>query len=107
MSVYEIVILSGMFAVTFGVRYVLIGFSSKVRLSSSFKKALEFVPPAVLTAIILPGILMPDGSGFDFSLANAYLPAALSSLLCQIIFKKLLFTIVAGIAVFFLWKFAF
>ena len=104
MSLYEALVLSGMFAVTFGIRYLLIGFSSRFRLSPSFEKALSFVPPAVLTAIIVPAVLMPDGAHFDISLSNAYLPAAVSALAAHIVFKRLLVTIVLGMCVFFAWK---
>ncbi|MBN2508841.1 MAG: AzlD domain-containing protein [Spirochaetales bacterium] len=104
MSLYEIAVLGGMFAVTFGVRYLLIGFSSRIRLSPAFERALAFVPPAVLTAIIIPSVLMPDGSRFDLSLANAYIPAALAALGAHLVMRRLIVTIVFGMAVFFLWK---
>ena len=64
--------------VTFGVRYPVLVLVSRTTLPRSVLDALKFIPTAVLTAIIVPAVLMPGGQ-LDVSFANAYLVAGLSS----------------------------
>jgi branched-subunit amino acid transport protein len=81
----EIILILGMMAVTFSIRYVLLAFSGKFSLPESVEKALRYVPPAVLTAIIFPAVLLPEGH-WDLSLHNAYLPSlGLYSILSMIL----------------------
>lgn len=62
------------------------------------RRALRFVPPAVLTAIIFPELLLPGGE-FDLSLGNERLLAGLAAALVAWLSKNVLLTIVAGMAV--------
>jgi branched-subunit amino acid transport protein len=97
-------LVGGMALVTFSIRYVLLPFSGRIRLSSSVQRALGYVPPAVLTAIVVPMALMPDGHNIQFSLSNPYLIGSLSTALIGWLGKKLLLTIVGGMGVFLTWK---
>ena len=72
-------LVGGMFLVTFSIRYVLLPFSGRIRLSAGLQRALGYVPPAVLTAIIVPMALMPDGQTIRFSVSNPYLIGALAT----------------------------
>ena len=54
---------------TFLLRASFIVFADPHRFPHRFRQALAFVPPAVLAAIVVPGLLMPDGA-IDFTLAN-------------------------------------
>jgi branched-subunit amino acid transport protein len=97
-------LVGGMCVVTFGIRYVLLPFSGRIRLSPQVQRALGYVPPAVLTAIIVPMSLMPGGQGLNLSLHNPYLVGALATVLIGWIGKNLLVTIVGGMSVFLAWQ---
>jgi branched-subunit amino acid transport protein len=99
MSSFEILMVLGMMAVTFGVRYPVLALVSKLSLPQAVLDALKFVPPAVLTAIIAPAVLMPAGQ-VDFRLNNAYLIAGIAAALISWRTKNLLLTIVLGMAIF-------
>ncbi|HEY9878814.1 MAG TPA: AzlD domain-containing protein [Leptolyngbyaceae cyanobacterium] len=101
----EWLLVGGMALITFLIRYSLIALSGRLRLSPTLLQALQFVPPAVLTAIIVPLVLMPTGSlwvGWD----NARLAGAIAALLIGFWRKNLLLTIVSGMGVFLLWQWA-
>ena len=59
----------GVAAVTFLLRASFIVFADPHRFPHRFRQALTFVPPAVLAAIVAPGLLMPAGV-FDATLSN-------------------------------------
>ncbi|MCJ7702409.1 MAG: AzlD domain-containing protein [Anaerolineales bacterium] len=100
----EVLLLLGMFLVTFGVRYPVLALVSKVQLPRLVSQGLKYVPPAVLTAIIAPAVLLPGGKGLDLHLSNAALFASLAATLVAWRTKKLLPTIVIGMATFWLWR---
>ena len=100
----EILLIAGMFAVTFSVRYVLWGTAGRFHFPAWLSDALGFVPPAVLTAIIVPAVLIPDGSTVDLNPNNPYLLAALVSVVIALWRKNLLLTIVLGLSLFMLLK---
>ena len=66
--------------------------------------ALRFVPPTVLTAIIVPAVLIPTGETIDLSVTNAYLVGALVAVGVGWFSKNLLLTIVVGMAAFLGWQ---
>ena len=102
MTPFEMWMIAGMTLVTFGVRYPVLVLVSRTTLPRSVLDALKFIPTAVLTAIIVPAVLMPGGQ-LDVSFANAYLVAGLSSALIAWRTRNLLLTIVAGMVIFVLW----
>lgn len=104
MPTSEIFLLSGMAAVTFAIRYILIGMSGRLRLSAIVLQALRYVPPVVLTAIVVPLVLMPDGAHLTVSYRNPQLIGAIAAILIGYWCKNLLLTIVVGMATFLLWK---
>jgi branched-subunit amino acid transport protein len=97
-------LVAGMAIVTFSIRYVLFPLSGRINFSDNLKRALGYVPPAVLTAIIVPATLIPDGRTLSLSWTNAYLVGALITALIGWISKNLLITIVGGMAGFALWQ---
>jgi branched chain amino acid efflux pump len=62
-------IIAGVSLVTFLLRASFIVFANPQRFPHAFRQALTFVPPAVLAAIVAPGLLMPNGV-FDPTFAN-------------------------------------
>jgi branched chain amino acid efflux pump len=97
-------LVGGMALVTFAIRYVLLPFSGRIRLAPEVQRALGYVPPAVLTAIIVPMALMPNGHAIDLALTNAYLIGALATVIIGWLGKNLLVTIVGGMGVFLAWQ---
>lgn len=103
MSTFEILMVAGMMLVTFGVRYPVLALVSKVTLPAPMMSALKYIPAAVLTAIIGPAVLQPQGQ-LDISFSNAYLVAAAAAALIAWRTKNLLLTIVLGMAIFLGWR---
>ena len=93
-------LIAGMFGVTFCIRYVLLPLSGRIRFSPGLQRALRYVPPAVLTAIIVPMALMPDGQTVQLSMANPYLVGTVFTAIIGWFSKNLMITIVGGMAVF-------
>lgn len=97
----EVILIAGMVAVTFLVRYPVLALLGKVTLPDPLLRALRYVPPAVLTAIIVPEVLLPDG---QLKLTNnGYLVAGVVAVLVSWRTKSLLLTIVIGMAALWLW----
>jgi branched-subunit amino acid transport protein len=90
--------------VTFLIRYLLLPLSGRIELSGGLRRALRYVPPAVLTAIVVPFALIPDGRELQFSLANPYLVGAGLTLAIGWLSRHLLLTIVGGMACFWGWR---
>ena len=67
-------LLIGMGLVTYTIRLSLIVLIGRVDVPPLIQRALRFVPPAVLSAIILPELLRPGGT-LDLSLGNVRLLA--------------------------------
>lgn len=106
MSVNETIMILGMMAVTFGIRYLLLALADRLVLPDMVERALKFVPPAVLTAITFPAVFMPQGQ-IDITMRNAYLFGALAAVGAGCYFRRnsLLASIGVGLLVFFLWRY--
>jgi branched-subunit amino acid transport protein len=61
------------------------------------RKALHYVPPAVLSAIILPELLYPSGS-LNLTFENTRMLAGIIAMLVAWYSKNTLLTILAGMA---------
>ncbi len=99
-TINEIFMIAGMAAVTFGIRYIMFPISGKFEFPPLFKRSLGYVPPAVLSAIIIPSILMPNGNTLNFSISNPYIIGAAAACIVGWIYKNLLLTIVVSMAIF-------
>lgn len=100
----ELVLIGGMALITFSIRYGLIGMSGRIELSPQLMQMLRYVPPAVLTAIVAPAILMPTGDELMFNHTNARLIGATAAMLVGYRTKNLLLTILLGMLTFFTWQ---
>jgi branched-subunit amino acid transport protein len=83
---------------TFGIRLSFIVLIGQREIPPQVSRFLRFVPPAVLSAIIFPEVLIRDGA-FELSLGNPRLLAALASALVAWKTKNIVLTIAAGMAV--------
>ena len=99
----EIPLLIGMTLVTFLIRYPLLAMSGRITLPPKLIQALNYVPPAVLTAIIVPAVLVEDNSLW-LSPNNPRVLGALAALGMGLWKKNLLLTILSSMGVFLLWK---
>lgn len=104
MEMDTLYLIAGMAVVTFGIRYLLLPLSGHIRFSGGMRRALGYVPPAVLTAIIVPAALLPDGQTLFLSFSNAYMVGAAMTLAIGWLSRNLLVTILGGMACFALWQ---
>ena len=100
----EFLLVLGMTLVTFAVRYPVMALVSKITLPPSVLAALRYIPPAVLTAIIVPSLLAPDGDTLQLGLNNAYLAAGIVAALIAWRTNNLLLTILLGMGSFWAWR---
>lgn len=100
----EFLLISGMALVTFAIRYSMFAMSGRIRLSQPLLNALRYVPPVVLTAIVVPAVLMPSGDTLDLGFANARLVGAIAAFTTGWFTRNLLLTIVIGMVTFLVWQ---
>lgn len=98
MNVWLIMIFGGL--ITFGMRFSLIYLFGRFQVPETMRRALHYVPPAVLSALIFPALLFPKDT-FDPSLGNNQLLAGLLAILVAWFSKNTLFTIIAGMILLF------
>jgi branched-subunit amino acid transport protein len=96
MNVWLVLVTTGL--ITYGIRLSFILLYGKKEMTPRLQQSLRFVPPAVLSAIIFPELLMPGGQ-FDFSLGNPRLLAGTLAALVAWRTKNVLLTIVVGMVV--------
>jgi len=97
-------LVASMALVTFAIRYVLLAFSGRIQLSPTLVRALGYVPPVVLTAIVVPAVVLPDGETLWLGWQNARLVGAIACVILALWHKNLLLTIAGGMAVFWGWQ---
>lgn len=88
-------------AATFAIRFSFIYLFGRMEIPTLMRRGLRFVPPAVLTAIVFPELLMPGGV-FDLSLGNARLLAGVLAALVAWRTKSVVLTILVGMAALYL-----
>lgn len=93
----------GMAGITFVLRYSLFAWPD-LRFPPMVRQGLHYVPTAVLTAIVVPGLLLPDGQHWALALDNVYLLAGLAAILIAALTRHLLATIGGSLLVFFMLR---
>ena len=93
MNIWLVMLLGG--ALTFGMRMSFIYLFGRFEIPAMVKRALRFVPPAVLSAIIAPALFMPENT-LDLSLSNDQLIAGVVAIFVAWRTKNTLLTIIAG-----------
>jgi len=88
-------IIIGMGVITYAIRLSMIVMSGQIQLSDQLQRALRYVPPAVLSAIILPEMVQPGGT-LDLSLGNERLLAGLIAILVAWFTKNMIWTVAVG-----------
>ena len=95
MNIWLVMLVGGL--ITFGMRFSLIFLFGRFEVPETIRKALHYVPPAVLSAIIFPELLYPSDS-LSLSFGNTRLLAGIIATLVAWYTKNTLLTILAGMA---------
>jgi branched-subunit amino acid transport protein len=82
------------------IRYPVYLFADRFKFPPLIEHALAFVPAAVLTAIIVPAVIFPNGSQAQLNWHNPFLIAAIITVVISYVTRNLLATIVIGMAAF-------
>ena len=93
MNIWLIMLIGGL--ITFGMRFSLIFLFGKFEVPQTMRKALHYVPPAVLSAIIFPELIY-RANQLDISFDNTRLLAGIVAILVAWFTKNTLLTILAG-----------
>lgn len=93
MNIWLVMLFGGL--ITFGMRFSFIYLFGRFHVPETLRKALHYVPPAVLSAIIFPEIFLRDRQ-LDVSLGNHRLLAGLVAVSVAYLTKNTLVTILAG-----------
>jgi branched-subunit amino acid transport protein len=93
MNAWLVMLLGGL--ITFAIRFSFIYLFGKFHIPETVRRALHYVPPAVLSAIVFPELFLQNGR-LDLSLSNVSLLAGLVAILVAWYSKNTLLTIVIG-----------
>jgi branched-subunit amino acid transport protein len=96
MSAWLAMIAGGL--ITYAIRLSFIYFSGRVETPLGVRAGLRFVPPAVLSAIVAPELLLHAGK-IDLSLGNERLLAGLAAVAAALLSRNTLVTIAVGMGV--------
>jgi branched-subunit amino acid transport protein len=102
MNIWLVMLLGGL--ITFGMRFSLIYLFGKFQISETMRRALRYVPPAVLSAIIFPELFLRDGT-LNLSLNNERLLAGLVAIVVAWFTKNTLVTMIVGMIALFVLQF--
>lgn len=92
-----IVLIVGMAAVTYGAKVGLIGAARQFELHPLLRRSLEYVPVAILAALVFPAIFAPSGH-IESPLANSYVWASAVTAVTLFVSRRQWLAIVAGVA---------
>lgn len=87
--------------ITFAMRFSLIYLLGKFEIPETLKRALHYVPPAVLSAIIFPELFIQDGM-LNFHFTNIRLLAGIIAIITAWFTRNIMITILTGMAALFI-----
>ncbi len=93
MNIWLVMLLGGL--ITFGMRFSFIYLFGKFHIPEVVRRALHYVPPAVLSALVFPELFLHDGT-VDISLTNVRLLAGVIAIVVAWYSKNTLLTILVG-----------
>jgi branched-subunit amino acid transport protein len=103
-TLFEATVVAAMALITFATRYSFFALPPERRFPAWVGRVLAYVPVAVLTAIVVPMVLRPDGAHLALDWRNAWLVGALATGGVAWRTQRLLLAILAGFVVFFAWR---
>jgi branched-subunit amino acid transport protein len=95
MNIWLVMLAGGL--ITFGMRFSLIYLFGRFEIPETMRRALHYVPPAVLSAIVVPELLLQDG-GLNLSFENVRLLAGVIAIVTAWFSRNTLLTILVGMA---------
>jgi branched-subunit amino acid transport protein len=98
-NIWLVLLIGGL--ITFTMRFSLIYLFGKFEIPEAIKKALHYVPPAVLSAIIFPELFIQNGQ-LNFDLSNVRLLAGIIAIVVAWFSRNTLITILVGMLALFL-----
>lgn len=101
MNIWLVMILGGL--LTFGMRFSLIYLFGRFDVPATMRRALHYVPPAVLSAIIFPELFLREGV-LTLTLDNYRLLAGIVAIGVGWYSRNILITILAGMLALFLLR---
>ena len=101
MNVWLVMLLGGL--ITFAIRFSFIYLFGKFHIPETVRRALHYVPPAVLSAIVFPELFLNNGA-LDVSPHNVRLLSGLVAIVVAWYSKNTLLTIVIGMLALFLFQ---
>ena len=104
MNIWLVMLLGGL--ITFGIRFSFIYLFGRFHIPETVRRALHYVPPAVLSAIVFPELFLHEGVP-DLSLENFRLLAGLAAVAVAWFSRNTLVTILAGMTVLLLLQWLF
>ena len=93
MNIWLVMLFGGL--ITFGMRFSLIYLFGRLHIPETMRKALHYVPPAVLSAIIFPELFLYDGK-WNIAFGNYRLLAGLIAVAVAWFSQNTLITIITG-----------
>ena len=93
MNIWLVMLFGGL--ITFGMRFSFIYLFGRFHIPETMRKALHYVPPAVLSAIIFPELFLQN-QHLELSLGNHRLLAGLVAIITAYLTKNTLVTILVG-----------
>ena len=93
MNVWAVMLIGGL--ITFGMRFSFIFLFGKYNIPDTVRRALHYVPPAVLSAIVFPELFLHNGELY-LSFGNVRLLAGLIAMAVAWFTKNTLITILVG-----------
>ena len=101
MNIWLVMLLGGL--ITFAIRFSFIYLFGKFHIPETVRRALHYVPPAVLSAIVFPELFLNNGA-LDVSPHNVRLLSGLVAIVVAWYSKNTLLTIVIGMLALFLFQ---
>lgn len=102
MQTEVVMIIIGMAIVTYIPRFLPLMILTKFEMPPLIKTWLSFVPVAVLSALLFPGIFLSEQGNVDISFSNHFLLASFPCVLVAIKFRSMVLTIITGMVTVFI-----
>ena len=102
MNIWLVMLTGGL--ITFGIRFSLIYLFGRFEIPETLRRALHYVPPAVLSALIFPELFIRNGT-LALAMDNHRVWAGLLAVLVAWFSKNTLITILAGMIALLLLQF--
>jgi|LSQX01.1.fsa_nt_gb branched-subunit amino acid transport protein len=99
-----VIVILGSALVSFLPRFLPMYYLTRQKIPPLVTAWLRYIPVAVLSALVVPGILTSDGRLF-FSFENSYLLATIPAVITAVFSKNMVLTIIVGMAAVFLLQY--